>query len=91
MVCGLRRGTAAEFSFVAAVPIILAATMFDLLKSARLLEVNALPIFAIGFIVSFVTAVAAIRIFVAALKQWNLVPFGIYRVILGLVVLIALR
>lgn len=52
MLCGLDRKTAAEYSFICAVPIMIAATSYDLLKTWRLLEAPDLLLFAIGFIVS---------------------------------------
>lgn len=83
MILGTSRRAAAEFSFLVAVPVMVAATSFDMLKSYRLLSHEDIPVFAIGFVVSFLTAIAAIKFFMALLNRWTLVPFGVYRILLG--------
>jgi len=80
LVCGLERRTAATYSFLAAVPVMAAATLYDLLKSWSLLGRSDLPLFATGFIVSFVAAWAAVRGFVAFLQRHTLRPFAWYRI-----------
>jgi undecaprenyl-diphosphatase len=80
LLCRLDRRAAATYSFLAAVPVMVAATLFDLYKSRALLSsADALP-FAIGFLVSFVAAVAAIRTFIALLGRFTLRPFAWYRI-----------
>lgn len=91
MVCGLERRVAAEFSFVVAVPVMLAAVSYDLLKNASQLSQSDLPLFAVGFVVSFFTAILAIRFFVSLLGRWTLRPFGYYRIALGVLVLLVTR
>jgi undecaprenyl-diphosphatase len=90
MVVGLERKTATEYSFLAAVPVMCAAVAFDLLKSWRYLQAADLPIFAVGFIVAFVTAVVAVKIFMRLLSSRTLAPFGWYRIAVALVVLVVL-
>lgn len=87
LACGLERRAAAEFSFLVAVPVMAAATVFDLYKSLHLLDSSVIVPFATGFIVSFIVAVIAIRAFVAFLGAFSMVPFGVYRVVLGGVIL----
>jgi len=89
MLLGLERKLAAEFSFLAAVPIMCAAVGYDLLKSRVFLEAADIPFFALGFLVSFVVAVAAIRFFVAIVSRYSLIPFGWYRIALGILVLVS--
>ena len=80
LLCGLERRTAATYSFVAAVPVMTAATLYDLMKSwSNLGSADLLP-FAVGFIVSFVFAYAAMRTFVAFLGRYTLRPFAWYRI-----------
>jgi undecaprenyl-diphosphatase len=88
MLFRVERKTAAEFSFFAAVPVIFAATAYDLLKSLKLLQLSDLPMFATGFIVSFIFALIAIRFFIRLLGSTTLVPFGWYRLVLALLVLV---
>ena len=84
---GLGRLASAEFSFILAVPVILAAAGYDLLKGWKDLSLSDLPLFATGFVVAFLTALVAIRFFVRILQRYSLAVFGYYRIILGLLVL----
>ncbi len=80
LLSGLERRTAAVYSFLAAVPIMAAATLYDILKSwSKLSASDALP-FAIGFMVAFLSAWAAVRWFVALLGRYSLRPFAWYRI-----------
>lgn len=83
MLLGVRRETAAEYSFVAAVPIILGAAGYDLLKSLSLFSASDIPFFLIGSIAAFFSAIAAMRTFIALLKHNTLKPFAIYRIVLA--------
>lgn len=83
MLLGAKRTLAAEYSFVAAVPIMVAATGYDLFKSWHLLSAADIPFFAIGIVGSFFAALAAVKIFVALVGRMTLVPFAIYRLILA--------
>jgi undecaprenyl-diphosphatase len=88
---GLSTATAAEFSFLLGLPTLGAATLYEMYKSRALLgEIGALNV-AIGLVVSFLVAWAVIAAFLAYLKRRGLVPFGLYRIALGLVVLWLLR
>lgn len=80
---GVKRGVAAEYSFIAAVPIMLAATGYDLLKSWSLFTVADLPFFCVGMLGAFVSALLAVKIFVALLARVTLAPFAIYRLVLA--------
>ena len=84
---GFKRTVAAEFSFLVAVPIMVMATALDLYKSRTLLTMDDVPMFATGFIVSFLTSVIAIRFFMSLLRRVTLIPFAIYRIVFGLIVL----
>lgn len=90
LLVGSERRAAAEFSFLVAVPVIGAAAIFDLLKSLALLNTSDLALFATGFIVSFLTAVAAIKLFLHLLQRLGLVPFGLYRVVVAILVLLVM-
>ena len=82
MLLGLRREVAAEYSFIAAVPLIVGAAGYDLLKSFQLFSVADLPFFVVGTLVAFVSAVAAIKTFIALLGRTTLRPFAVYRLLL---------
>jgi undecaprenyl-diphosphatase len=83
LLCGLERRTAATYSFVAAVPVMAAATLYDLLKSWSHLGPQDVAPFAVGFLVSFVSAYAAMRVFVALLGRTTLRPFAWYRILIA--------
>ena len=76
---GVERKAATEYSFFAAVPIMIAASFYELYKSRGLLDASHLGILAVGFGVSFLSAWAAVRLFVQFLARHTLVPFGWYR------------
>ncbi len=83
MLLGASRKLAAEYSFIAAVPIMVAATGYDLLKSWQILSMADVPFFALGIVASFVAALLAIKGFVALLSRITLIPFAIYRLIMA--------
>jgi undecaprenyl-diphosphatase len=86
---GLSTATAAEFSFLLAIPTLGAATVFDLIKHGH--EIAAAPGGAIALFVSmsvsFAVALLVIAGFISYLKRFGLAPFGWYRIVLGVVVI----
>jgi undecaprenyl-diphosphatase len=90
MILGVERKTAAEYSFLVAVPLLFGAGIFDVVKSLDVLETSDIPLFALGFGVAFVSAWLAIRYFLRLLATHTLSPFGWYRIALALVVLAVL-
>ncbi|NUP07659.1 MAG: undecaprenyl-diphosphate phosphatase [Polyangiaceae bacterium] len=86
---GLRTATAAEFSFLLSIPILGAATLFDLAKTGgALLRAPGGPVaLGVGLVTAFVVSLAVIAMFLRYLKRFGLTPFGIYRILLGIVVL----
>ena len=88
----LDRRTAAELSFVVAVPVMLVATVYDLATSFALLDGGYLATVAIGFAVSYVVARLAVVTFLRFVQRVSLVPFALYRFALaGLWALVMLR
>ena len=90
MLRGLDRKTATEFSFLLAVPTMLAAAGYDLLKSASLLSADLAADIAVGFAVSFFAALLAIRALLRFVSARDFRPFGWYRIMFGAGVLLAL-
>ena len=86
LLCGLERRTAATYSFIAAVPVMAAATCYDLLKSWSSLGPEDMAPFAVGFVVAFVFAYLAMRSFVTLLGRFTLRPFAWYRIAIAPVV-----
>lgn len=79
---GISRRTIVEFSFMLAVPTMLAASVLDLARSHRALVGN-MDVLAVGFVVSFVTAIFAIKSFLAFIKKRSFAAFGVYRILLA--------
>ncbi len=84
---GMDRKTAVEFSFLLAIPTMFAATGYDLFKSGVHLDASQWHLIAIGFIVSFLSAIVAVKSFIAFISRFSLISFGVYRVIIGLLFL----
>lgn len=72
--------TSAEFSFLIAVPVMVVATVYDLLKSWSLMGTDDLVMLAVGFTVSFIFAWLSVVTFLKILSRWKLSPFGWYRI-----------
>jgi undecaprenyl-diphosphatase len=87
LLCGMRREVAAEFSFFLAVPTLIAAAGYDLLKSFRILSIDDFSFFAVGTFVSFLAAMIAIRTFIGLLQRYSLRPWGGYRIFAGIIIL----
>ncbi len=87
MMIGMHRKVASEYSFLAAVPVMCAATIFDLYKSRDFLSAADVPIFLIGFVVSFISAWFAVKFFLRLISTHTLEAFGWYRVALSVGIL----
>lgn len=84
LVLGLKRKTIVEFSFLLAVPTMLAATGLDLMKNASQFSAAQLNFLSIGFIVSFFSALLGVKFLLTFIKHHSFVSFGIYRILLAL-------
>ena len=101
---GLSRSAALEFSFFVSIPTMIVATGYDLLKTLRphhdaAMEAGLAPLtmtghnwvlVAIGFLVSFVVALGVVAWFMRWVRVRGFAPFAIYRIALGIAVLIAI-
>ena len=85
---GLNRRASAEFSFLLALPVMCAATGYDLVKHYNDFTNMNLLVLGIGFVTSFIVAYITIKLFLKFLENFTFVFFGIYRIILGLILLI---
>lgn len=86
MVLGLSRPAAAEFSFFLAIPTMLGATLLKLVKNLGGFSGNQWFLILIGMVLSFIVAFVVIKKFLAYVKKHDFIPFGIYRIILAVVV-----
>ena len=87
MLFGLSRQAATEFSFFLAVPIMFAATGYQLVKYRDLFSASDVAPFAVGFIVSFVSALIAVRALIRYVAHHDFRAFAWYRIVLGIAVL----
>jgi undecaprenyl-diphosphatase len=90
----LTRSAAAEFSFFLAVPTMLAATGYKLLKyylDAGGFTMQDIQLLAVGNVVAFVVALLAIKFFIGFLKKYGFRVWGVYRIIVGIALLILIK
>jgi undecaprenyl-diphosphatase len=80
MLLGMDRITATEFSFLLAVPTMFSATVYEAAKGFEISEVG---LILVGFLTSMIFAFVSIKFLLTFLKTHSLVPFGIYRIIVG--------
>ncbi len=86
---GLSRKQAVEFSFLLAIPTMVAATALDLIKSDALrFTTTEWQYIAIGLFVSFITALVVVKFFVRFIEHHTFISFGIYRICLAIIMLI---
>ncbi|MFR4009466.1 MAG: undecaprenyl-diphosphate phosphatase, partial [Christensenellales bacterium] len=85
---GCARPVAAEFSFFLAIPVMLGASGLKLIKYASLLTGEYLMMLLIGTVVAFVVSLFAIRFLMRFIQKHTFKPFGVYRIVLGLLILL---
>lgn len=85
---GLSRTAATEFSFFLAIPVMFAATLLDLVSSRGHLTAADIPMFGIGFVVAFLSALVVIRAFIGFVAKRDFTPFAWYRIAAGSALLI---
>ena len=85
LILGLKRKTTVEFSFLLAVPTMLAATSLDLLKNARVFSIDQTFSLIVGFVSSFIVALFCIKFLLRYIRQNNFILFGIYRILIALI------
>jgi len=95
---GMSRASALEFSFFLSIPTMVAATGYTLLKSlmgkgenpigVSQIDAHGWVVLAIGFVVSYIVAYASVAWFMAYVRKHGFVPFAVYRIIVGALVLV---
>jgi len=88
MVLGLSRATAAEFSFFLAVPVMVGASGLTLARLGARFTGGEWLLLAAGFLVSFLVALVVVRAFMSFVQKRSFVPFGYYRIGLGVLVIV---
>jgi undecaprenyl-diphosphatase len=77
---GLNRETIVEFSFLLAVPTMLAATGLDLAKNASSFSAGQSGALAVGFVASFIVAMLSIKFLLSYVRTRTFIAFGVYRI-----------
>ncbi len=84
LMVGVSRKAGADFTFIMALPIMLCACLYELLKSYALLRMADFQVLAIGFVTAFVVAYFSIIWFIKFLNKSSLTGFAVYRIILAI-------
>lgn len=84
----LSRKEAAEFSFFLAVPTLAGATLIKTLGIIKTIDSSQITFLLLGLVLSFIFALIAIRFFIQIVSQFGFKHFGIYRIILGVIILV---
>jgi len=84
----LDKTQATEFSFLLAVPTMLAATGYDLYKTPAEFTNNQLLILILGMVVAFISAFIAVKIFIKLVSAYGFKHYGYYRILIGVVFLV---
>lgn len=85
---GLSRKLSTEFSFIVSIPLMGVAVLYDIYKSINNDFIFEGSFFVLGFILAYLSALLAVKSFIGFVSKNSLVPFGIYRIILGALVLL---
>jgi undecaprenyl-diphosphatase len=88
MLFGLSRQAATEFSFFLAMPTLIGAGVYDTYKNRSLLSLADWPLFAIGTVVSFVSALVCVHWLIRFVATRDFTPFAWYRIVFGVLVLV---
>jgi undecaprenyl-diphosphatase len=87
LLVGLSRKASAEFSFLLALPVMMAAFGYDLLSNYKTFSGEQLLPLVVGFVVAFVSAFVAMKLLMAFLDKFTFVAFGRYRIVFGALLL----
>ncbi len=87
---GVNRKKIVEFSFLLAIPTMVAATGFDLIKSGITFNSSEWGLLITGFIFAFITALLAVKFFLHYIQKHSFTPFGWYRIVIGILILLLL-
>lgn len=88
MVLGFSRKAATEFSFFLGIPTLVGAGAYSVWKQRALLHAGDLPVFLIGTVFAFLSALVCIRWLIRYVSTHDFIPFAWYRIVFGIVVLV---
>lgn len=82
---GMNHRTAADFTFIMAVPIMMGASLVSVMKNWEYMSMDHIWFYVVGFVSAFVFSLISIRFFLQLISKVKLVPFAIYRIILAVI------
>lgn len=91
LILGMKRKTIVEFTFLLAVPTMLAATGYDLIKNGSGFTMGQFEYLLVGFVTAFIVAILSIKFLLRFIKTHTFIPFGIYRILLVVLWILLLK
>lgn len=88
MLAGASRAASADFTFLIAIPVMVAATGYEMLKNYHIFSIDDLGFLAVGFVVSFIVALLAVVTFIKLVQKFPLTYFAYYRFVLAAAVIL---
>ncbi len=88
MLAGASRAASADFTFLIAIPVMVAATGYEMLENYQIFSVEDLGFLAVGFVVSFIVALLAVVTFIKLVQKFKLTYFAYYRFVLAAAVIL---
>ena len=88
LILGTSRSVAAEFTFYLAIPVMAGASLLKLVKYGFAFSSSEIIILLVGMIVAYIVSILAIKFLISYIKKNDFKPFGWYRIILGLILVI---
>lgn len=82
---GMNHRTAADFTFIMAVPIMMGASLVSVMKNWEYMSMDHISFYIVGFLSAFVFSLISIRFFLKLISKVKLVPFAIYRILLAII------
>lgn len=86
LLLGTSRAVAIEFSFLVAIPTVVAASAYSLLKHATPIDLHGFALLSIGFFTSFLVAIWVIKVLMQYIHKKDFTVFGYYRIILAILI-----
>lgn len=90
LILGISRGTSSEFTFFLSIPVMLGASLLKIFKIGVIISFYEFIVLFVGCLTAFVVSLFAIRLLLSYVRKNNFIIFGIYRIILGVIILIFL-
>ena len=88
MILGCSRGVAAEFSFFLAVPVMFGVSLLKIMKYGLLMSGQDLAVLIIGMVVAYAVSMLAIKFLINYVRKHDFKSFGVYRIVLGVLVIL---